>query len=854
MKNSRFGPKQSFFSFSAALLLPLLAGWALNARAQAPAPDSPAIEEQAHAMLAKLTLEQKIELLGGVDNMYTRPMPSIDLPRFKMSDASVGVRTWGPTTSYAGGVALAASWDRNLAREIGEGLGRDARARDVNFLLGPGVNIARSPVGGRNFEYLSEDPFLNSALVVPFIDGVQSQGVIATVKHYALNDQEFNRHNASSDIDERTMREIYLPAFEAAVTKGHVDAVMNSYNLINGVHATQNEFINLDVLKGEWGFKGILMSDWDATYDGVAAANNGLDLEMPSPKFMNEKNLLPAVKNGEVKESTIDDKILRLLRTELRYGFTTRPQFDPADSTYSVADRAIALKGALESITLLKNDGNLLPLDPAKIKTIAVIGPDAWPAVPGGGGSSEATAFDPVSIVTGIGNLLGPDVHLLYSRGLPDMNDVFHDTKWAGDVKVETFPSNDFSGTALTGTRRNVADWKASQWEPADPNPRSMRYTASFKAGDAGKYLLIAAAAGEDTFKVLVDSKQTLDQVHAEGQVPKYTSLDLVAGQTVNVQADYVPHAAGARFGFGLVYEPDLISADAKKFASLADAVVLAIGFNGASEGEGHDRTFMLPWGQDALMDAVTAANPHTIVTLTGGGGMDVHRWLDKVPALLHLYYPGQEGGAAVAEILFGKHDPEGKLPVSFDRSWEDNPSAKWYYGAPGSSTTLHTRGESGKRLDYTIEHIQYGDKLMVGYRYWTTTGKHPLFPFGFGLSYTSFSFANLQAPAAAASSSTVTVSFDVTNTGSVSGAEVAQLYVSDPSAKADRPERELKGFEKVRLEPGETKHVTLDLDARSFSYWSESEKKWTIDPGKFVVRVGDSSENTPLSAEITLQ
>jgi beta-glucosidase len=854
MKNFLIGRKQSFLSVFVALMLPLLSGWALSAAAQAPAPDSPAIEEQAHAMLAKLTLEQKVELLGGVDSMYTRPMPSIGLPRFKMSDASVGVRTWGPTTAYAGGVSLAASWDTELAREIGEGLGRDARARNVNFLLGPGVNIARSPVGGRNFEYLSEDPYLNSALVAPFIEGVQSEGVIATVKHYALNDQEFNRHNASSDVDERTMREIYLPAFEAAVTKGHVDAVMNSYNQINGVHATQNEFINLKLLKGEWGFKGILMSDWDATYDGVGAANNGLDLEMPSPKFMNAHNLLPAVQSGEVKESTIDDKVLRLLRTELRYGFTTRPQFDPADATYSVADRAVALKGALESITLLKNEGNLLPLDPAKIKTIAVIGPDAWPAVPGGGGSSQATAFDPVSIVTGIGNLLGPDVHVLYSRGLPEMNDVFRDTKWDNGVKVETFPSNDFTGTPLTGARRNVNDWKPNQWEPADATSRSIRYTAAFKAGDAGRYLLIAAAAGEDTFKILVDGKQTLDQVHAEGQVPKYTSLDLSAGQTVNVQADYLPHAAGSRFGFGLVNEASLVSADARQFASLADAVVLAVGFNAASEGEGHDRTFTLPWGQDALIEAIAAANPHTIVTLTGGGGMDASRWIGKAPALLHLFYPGQEGGTALADILFGKHDPEGKLPVSFDRSWEDNPSAKWYYGVPGADTTLHTIGENGKPLDYTIQHVQYGDKLMVGYRYWTTTGKHPLFPFGFGLSYTTFSFSNLQAPSSAASGSTVTVSFDVTNTGSVEGAEVAQLYVSDPSAKADRPERELKGFAKVRLASGETKHVTIDLDARSFSYWSESAKEWTIDPGKFVVRVGDSSENTPLSAEITLQ
>ena len=686
----------------------------LAVSAQAPAPDSPAIEAQAQAMVSKLTLDQKVELLGGIDSMFTRPMPSIGLPRFKMSDASLGVRTWGPTTAYAGGVALAASWDPELARKIGESLGRDARARSVNFLLGPGVNIARSPLSGRNFEYLSEDPFLNASLVVPFIEGVQSQGVSATVKHFALNDQEFNRHNASVDVDERTMREIYLPAFEAAVTKAHVDAVMDSYNLVNGVHSTQNDFLNLKLLKGEWGFQGVLMSDWDATYDGVAAVNNGLDLEMPSPKFMNAKNLIPAVQNGQVKESTIDEHLLRLFRTELRYGFTDRPQFDPADSTYSVADRAVALQGALESITLLKNEGNLLPLDPAKIKNIAIIGPDAYPALPGGGGSSEAHAFEPVSILTGIANLLGPGAHVYYSAGMPD-------------------------------------------------------------------------------------------------------------------------------------------SPDEKKAVADAEVVVVAVGFDPKTEHEGADRTFTLPPGQDALIEAVVAANPHVIATITAGGGVDTSRWLDKVPVLLHTWYPGQEGGTALAQILFGQHDPEGKLPISFDRSWDENPSSKWYYGDPKDNTTLHTIGEDGQPKDYTIEHIKYGDKLMVGYRYWTTAGKHPLFPFGFGLSYTSFKFSKLDVPASAAKGSAVDVGFDVTNTGSVAGAEVAELYISDPSAQADRPERELKGFAKVRLDPGETRPVTISLDARAFSYWDEPAHRWIIDPGKFVIRVGDSSENTPLQADIDL-
>jgi beta-glucosidase len=826
----------------------------LQAAAQDPVPDSPAIEAKAHAMLTKLTLEQKIELIGGVDSMFSHAEPAIDLPRFKMSDASVGVRTWGPTTAYAGGVALAATWDPNFARKLGESLGKDARARNVNFLLGPGVNIARSPVNGRNFEYLSEDPFLNARMVVPYIEGVQSEGVIATVKHYALNNEEYNRHNVNVEVDERTMREMYFPAFEAAVTKGHVDSVMNSYNLINGVHATQNDFLNIKVLKGDWDFKGILMSDWDATYDGVAAANNGLDLEMPSPRFMNAQSLLPAIKDGRVKESTIDDKVLRILRTELRYSFTDRTQWTAEYPTYSVADRPVALQGALESITLLKNEGNLLPLDHTKVKTIAVLGPDAWPAVPGGGGSSEAAAFGPISIVAGIGNLLGPEAHVLYARGLPEIGEIFRRTAWEGSVKQETYSSNNFTGSPETTQERAIADYMPARRTPREKAPHSIRYTAAFKADKAGKYLILAAAVGNDHYKLMVDGKQLLEQTQVEGQHPESATMDLNAGQTIHLVAEYTPISVGNRFSLGVVNETDLISEDVKKFASAADVAVVAVGFNPFYESEGFDRTFTLPWGQDALVEAVAAANPHTIVTLTGGGGMDVTRWLDKVPALLHTWYPGQEGGAAVADILFGRHDPEGRLPVSFDRSWQDNPSYPYYYPVQGGDTTLHVTEPGHPPVDYVIPHVKYEDKLMVGYRYWTTTGKHPLFPFGFGLSYATFSFGNLSVPAMATSGSTVPVSFDVTNTGTVPGAEVAQLYVSDPSATVKRPERELKGFEKVRLAPGATRHVTIDLDARSFSYWDEASRGWKIDPGKFLILVGDSSENTPLHADLTVK
>jgi beta-glucosidase len=849
MRKSRKPPNR-FLS----ALLPILFACTLTASAQAPVPDSPAIEAQAHALLAKLTLEEKIELLGGMDNMFTHPVPSIGLPRFKMSDGPVGIKTWGPSTTFAGGVALAASWDPELARRVGEGIARDARARGVNFVLGPGVNIARSPLAGRNFEYFSEDPFLAAAMVVPYIEGVQSQGVIATVKHYALNNQEYNRHNVSVDVDERTMREIYLPPFEAAVTQAHVDAVMNSYNLVNGVHATENDFLNLKVLKGDWGFQGILMSDWDATYDGVAAANNGLDLEMPSPRFMNAKILLPAVKDGLVKESTIDDKVLRLLRAVLRYGFLDRPQLDLADSTYSVADRAIALDGALESLTLLKNEGNLLPLDSAKIKTIAVIGPNAYPAVTSGGGAAETQAFEPVSFLSGIANRLGPNVHVLYSRGLPEMKDVFQDTQWEGGVQVANYPGDNFTGEPETAIVSKIGGRRMNS-RPSASAPRSIRYTAGYKAAKAGKYLILAYSQdwGGGAYKVTVDGKEVLALLNPDGQVPHSATIDLKEGQTVSVVAEYLPHGNPVFFGLGIAYEPDLIAAEVKTIAAAADVVVVAAGFTAESEREGSDRGFSLPWGQDLLIETVSEANPRTIVVLTSGGGVDTRPWLSKIPVLLHAWYPGQEGGTALAEVLFGKHNPEGKLPVSFDRSWEENPSAPYYYPIKGADTSMHVVSNDRPPVDYDIEHVKYDDKLLVGYRYWTTTGKHPLYPFGFGLSYTTFSFANLQVPATAASGSTATVSFDVTNTGSVAGADVAQLYVSDPSAKVSRPERELKGFAKVRLAPGETRHVTLNLDARAFSYWDEAGHKWTIDPGKFVIRVGDSSENTPLNADLQL-
>ncbi len=751
MKNIKHAILVSSLSALLACLAPAL-------QAQAPVPDSPAIEAQAHAMLAKLTLEQKIELLGGVDNMYTHPMPSIDLPRFKMSDASVGVRTWGPTTAYAGGVALAATWDTDFARTLGASLGKDARARNVNFLLGPGVNIARSPIAGRNFEYLSEDPFLNATIVVPFIQGVQSQGVIATVKHYALNNQECNRHNVSSDVDERTMREIYLPAFEAAVVKGHVDSVMNSYNLINGVHATQNEFLNLKVLKGEWGFQGILMSDWDATYDGVAAANNGLDLEMPSPKIHERKKSPARRQSGTVKESTIDDKVLRLLRTELRYGFTDRPQFDPADSTYSVADRAVALQGALESITLLKNEGHLLPLDPAKIKTIAIIGPDAWPAIVGGGGSSEAAPFEPVSTLTGIANLLGPDVHVLYSRGLPSNRSTSSATQnGTAAVKSRDLPQPRLHRHARHKPRAATSPTgRTASGRPPDPTPRSIRYTASFKADKrrqvSAHRRLLRRRRLQDFHGWQADLRSgRMPKARCPSSSPSISPPARPSTSRPTICPTQSARVSVSESSTSPTLSPPKLSSSHQSptWLSLPSASIRqpkAKATTAPSRSRG---------ARTLSFETIAAANPHTIVTLTGGGGMDTRRWLSQGarPAPHLVSRSGRRHRRRRGPLR--QAQPRGQTPRQLRQAiGKSNPSRPYYYGTPGADTTLHTTGADGKPLDYTIPHINYGDRLMVGYRYWTTTGKHPLFPFGFGLSYTTFSFANLQAPATAASGS----------------------------------------------------------------------------------------------------
>jgi beta-glucosidase len=813
--------------------------------------DSLDLEARVGAVMAKLTPEQELDLLAGGDDMFLRGVPKIGMPQIKFSDGPAGVRVWGPSTAFPTGIALAATWDTDLVQRVGEALGRNARARGVHVLLGPGMNIYRSPLGGRNFEYFGEDPFLASKVAVAYIRGVQSQGVIATAKHYLANDSEYDRHHIDALVDERTLREIYLPPFEAAVKEAHVGAVMNSYNLLNGLHTTQNDWLDTTILKNEWGFDGILMSDWDATYDGMAAAKAGLDLEMPRATFMKKETLLAAIRSGQVSQTLIDDKVRRLLRTFLKFGFFDREQQIVDIPLYDQKDRDLARQAALASIVLLKND-RLLPLHSARTKTIAVIGPDAHPAVVSGGGSGYTTPFVESSFLTGLSDMLRGRARVLYASGLPPPEEVFATTVF-GDLtghpglQKSVFTNANFEGRAIfSKTEHSVNSWRSDGDRPepeATGKNISVRWKGVYIPNKTGKFLFLAVAAGGDVFHIDVDEKgEILSQSSSEGDIVNAAELGLVRGQPIRLQVDYVPQSNSICIGFGIKAFDELVPPDARKIALNADAVVLSVGFSSKSEGEGRDRSFALPWGQDALIETIADLNPKTIVNVTAGGSFDTAPWLGHVAALIDNWYPGQDGGSALARILFGESSPEGKLPISFERAWEENPTHNSYYpNVPGPG---HEK------------EVRFTEGLLLGYRYFTTSGQRSVFPFGFGLSYSTFAYTNLrvssdQVSIPSLARNSVFVTINIRNTGTREAAEIAELYVSDPSAKAMRPERELKGFQKVRLRPGETKEATFQLDARAFSYYDTTVNEWRIDPGAFRIRVGPSSQDISLEKDI---
>ena len=843
-------------------LLPVAPVLAAQAAAQSayalPKLTAAQINERAEGLLKQMTLEEKIDLLGGSGIFKTTPLPRLKIPAFGMSDGPVGAHIPPPSTAYAAGIGLAASWDPALAETIGHQLGRDARSRGAHYLLGPGVNIYRAPMNGRNYEYFGEDPFLGARIAVGYINGVQQEDVVATIKHFLGNNSEFARFTSDSIIDERTMREIYMPIFETAVKEAHVGSIMDSYNFTNGQHLTESSYLNIEVAKNQWHFDGLMMSDWTATHDGVKAVNGGLDLEMPFPTYMNRATLLPAVKSGAVKETTIDEHIRRLLRVAVRFGWLDRPQMDLQVSRYNQQGDDAALAGALEGAVLLKNEGNLLPLDKKAIKNIAVIGPNAFPGPMTAGGSGEVPTFSSTGALAGLSDALKGSAVVTYARGIPTLRQLALATsfKKTADGKepgltVETFPGNDLTQTPVsTTTEPNLAYGSSTLGTAEDveaiatltneqfmsllaPRPQAKRWTGFFTPKAAGKHKLFMETI--ENYRVLVDDKVVIDSSKLPSALLTTVEVDLTVAPHKVVLEELGSSAFGQSFGrLGIAQESTLVDDYAKGLAKNADAVVLAVGFNSEIESEGSDREFTLPVGQDELIRQIAQVNPKTIVVVTSGGAVDVTPWLTSVPALLEAWYPGQEGGKALASLLLGDASPSGHLPMTWDRTLAENPSMPYYhYTQPGTNK------------------VEYKEGIFTGYRGYEHAHHQPQFPFGFGLSYTTFQYGNLKVAPGAGQS--YTVSYDVTNSGKREGAAVSQVYVGEESPSLPRPVKELKGFARTSLKPGETHHVEVTLNARAFTFYDVGKKGWHANPGPYTVFVGDSVTTTPLHESITL-
>jgi len=713
-------------------------------------------------------------------------------------------------------------------------------------LLAPTLNIHRSPLAGRNFECFSEDPYLSARMAVAYIRGVQSRGIGATVKHYVCNDSEFQRRSISSEVGERALREIYLAPFKAAVQEAGTWALMAAYNKVNGTFASENPYTLRTILREEWGFDGVVMSDWFGTKSTVPAANGGLDLEMPGPSRWRDEELLQAVEQGEVDEATIDEHIRRLLRLFVKVGVFEQRDEVPEKSIDRPEHRILAREAAAEGIVLLKNEGNILPLRRETLKSLAIIGPNAKTARIMGGGSAAVVPHYAVTPLEGIVVRAGANVTIGYELGctnhkllpLLDVNLLSPgNEETAHGLTVEYFNNSDLSGeSAWTTLNRSTELFWLGELPAAVYTRRfSVRCSARFTPEEPGPYTFGLVSAGYS--RLYIDGQEVIDNWTQQTPGEMYfgfgtsevtATIDLVAGRNYAITVEYskgqMALLAAVRLGCLPPIPTDALER-AVKLAAVSDVALVFAGLSSEWESEGFDRHDMeLVGEQDALIEKVAAANKNTIVILNTGAPVAMN-WLEKVAAVVQAWYPGQECGHAIADVLFGGTTPSGKLPVTFPARLEDNPA---YINYPG---------ENGR--------VYYGEGLFVGYRYYEKKKIAPLFPFGFGLSYTTFSYSELRLSAQEIGpDDTLQVSVDVTNIGQYMGKEVVQLYIQDVTASLQRPNKELKAFAKVQLEPGECETVTLTLARDALAYYDDLRRAWVAEAGEFEVLVGSSSQD----------
>jgi len=797
-------------------------------------------------IIQTMSLEEKIDFIGGYNQFNIRPYEHLGIPEIHLADGPVGVRNFGKSTAYPASIALAASFDKEMAYKIGKAIGTEAKAKNCQMMLGPGMNIYRLPICGRNFEYLGEDPFLAGELAAEYTKGIQDQGVLACAKHYVANNQEFNRHHCSSDMDMRTLHEIYLPAFKKTVQEGKVATVMTAYNLINGIHASEHDYLNNKVLKGDWNFDGFIVSDRVSTYDGLACAKGGLDLEMPSAAMMNKETLIPAIERGELEESVIDDKVRRILSVYQRFDYFNNPDISKGYQLDSSFTREVAIDAARAGMVLLKNEENSLPLDKKQIKKIAVIGPNGDPAVTGGGGSSGVDPLHSVSLLDAVKKIAGEEIEVVYEKGVftgvPFPEGLFENQQfyvYEDDQKVKGVQADFYQGKKLQGDvvyskkydKLDLADTALWSAEEVPLTNFSVRFTCFFTPVESGYYSI--GGCGDDGYRIYLDGVEIVDMWRDQGPTPAKYDGFLNGGQEYKIVVEYYQSGGGALLQLGakkveLGTDPKDYSPNAIAAAKEADLVIMAVGF---------DRTFEMPYQQGELINKIAKTNPNTIVVLNSGGNVEMESWLENVKALLMAWYPGGEGNIAAAEILFGDISPSGKLPASFEKNLQDNPCYDHYF-------------DEDEDL-----RVFYGEGIFMGYRYWDQAEKEPRFPFGFGLSYTTFEYSGLSIDQDHFTvDDTLSVSLKVKNSGDFDGTEIVQLYVSDVESSLPRPKKELKEFARVDLKKGEEKEVKFTLDHSAFEFYNPETEKWESEAGKFEILIASSSADIRATAEVILK
>jgi beta-glucosidase len=801
-------------------------------------------EKRVTDLLSRMTLEEKIDMLGG-SGYETKPNARLGIPPLNMTDGPLGVR-WGKATAFPASIAMAATWNPSLIQKLGVAIAQEAKAKGRHMLLAPCININRVPQGGRDFESFGEDPYLTSRMAVAYVKGVQSEKVVACAKHYVANNQEWERTTISANIDERTLREIYLPAFKAAVEEGGAWTVMSAYNKLNGEYCSENPWLLTEVLKGEWGFRGFVVSDWGAVHSTVPTANAGLDLEMPTGKHLNA-SLLDAVKDGQVKEQRIDDMISRILRVMFWAGALDEERKEDPSRIGTAEIRNTALAVAREGIVLLRNNDRTLPLDGKSIKSIAVIGPNAAVLRTGGGGSSQVEPISTITPLEAFRSKIGSAVRLIYAPGcflegdiVPIETTALHPSsleQGTNGLRGEYFDNMECSGTPVLTRIDDQIDFTWAEESPGPGVPKdkfSVRWTGLLQPPASGTYEL--SVQTDDGVRLYLDEKLLIDNWGDHAVETRSATVALEEGKAYAIRVEYYENGGWAIARLGWHRDVDRLITEAVEAARSSDVAIVVAGLSANFESEGFDRqTLELPASQQQLIREVEAANRNTVVVLNVGAPILMGEWAAGLPAVVLAWYPGQEGGRAIADVLFGDVNPSGKLPVTFPKRWEHSPAFGNYPGSEGN--------------------VDYKEGLLVGYRYFDTKDINVEYPFGYGLSYSTFRYSNLRITAKGSRSAfKATVSLDLKNTSLIAGSEVVQLYVHAMRSSIPRPAKELKAFRKVQLKPGETTTISFELDPQAFSFFHPGKKKWVVERGRFKVLVASSSRHMRLTGNLDVR